>query len=281
MPDLRFLLKVSRPRFWIYVLGPYLIGLAAAVADERELLDWRVVVFAVFFTLPANLLIYGINDIFDYETDKSNPKKEGYETLVTPERRRGLIAAILITSLPFFALVGTLGIQPIIAFVSFLFYSIFYSAPPIRAKAKPFLDSIFNVLYIMPGIFAFAMITRTQPPNAVFIAGGLWTAAMHAYSAIPDIDADRRSGLSTIATVLGSTGTHLFCLATYIGSAVLAFQYIGTNAIWMGSLYAGIILFSMISKDKDSVFRVYRRFPIVNAGVGLAIFWYIAITKFY
>jgi len=280
MPDLRFLLKVSRPRFWIYIFGPYLIGLVAAVADKRELLDWRVFAFGLFFTLPANLLVYGINDIFDYETDKLNPKKEGYEALVIPERRRGLIIATAITSLPFLVIVGTLGIQPIIAFASFLFYSVFYSAPPIRAKTKPFLDSIFNVLYIMPGIFAFAMITGEQPPNAVFIAGGLWTAAMHAYSAIPDIDADREAGLSTIATVLGSTGTHLFCLAAYIGSAVLAFQYFGTSAIWMGLVYVGIILFSMISKDKDSVFRVYRRFPIVNALVGLAIFWYIAIPKF-
>ena len=281
MPDLRFLLKVSRPRFWIYILGPYLIGLVAAVADKRELLDWRVLVFALFFTLPANLLIYGINDIFDYDTDKINPKKDGYETLVTPEGRGGLIAVILITTIPFFVIVGTLGLQPIIAFSSFLFYSIFYSAPPIRAKAKPFLDSIFNVLYIMPGIFAFTMITGIQPPNAVFIAGGLWTAAMHAYSAIPDIEADREARLSTIATVIGPSGTHLFCLAAYVGSTILAFQYLGTISILMGLLYVGIMLFSMISKDKNSVFQIYRRFPIVNAGVGLAIFWYIAISKFY
>ena len=159
MPDIRFLLKVSRPRFWIYIFGPYLIGLVAAVNYKQELLDWRVLVFGLFFTLPANLLIYGINDIFDYETDKLNPKKEGYEALVTPERRGGLIAAILVTNIPFFAVAVTLGVQPMIAFASFLFYSIFYSAPPIRAKAWPFLDSLFNVLYIMPGIFAFAMLT--------------------------------------------------------------------------------------------------------------------------
>ncbi|MBK7934042.1 MAG: prenyltransferase [Acidobacteria bacterium] len=281
MPDLRFLLKASRPRFWIYIFGPYLIGLIAAVADKRELIDWRILVFGLFFTFPANLLIYGINDIFDYETDKLNPKKAGYEALVTPERRGGLIAAIVITTAPFLLIAATLGLQPIIAFGAFLFYSIFYSAPPIRAKAWPFLDSLFNVLYIMPGVFAFAMLTGDQPPNAVFFAGGLWTAAMHAYSAIPDIDADREAKLSTIATVLGSTGTHLFCLAAYIGSAILTYQYLGKSVIWIGLLYVGIMLVSMISKDKDSVFGIYRRFPLVNAGVGFAIFWYLAISKFY
>lgn len=281
MPDFRFLLKVSRPRFWIYIFGPYLIGLVAAVNYKQELLDWRVLVFGLFFTLPANLLIYGINDIFDYETDKLNPKKEGYEALVTPERRGCVITAILITNIPFFAVAASLGVQPMIAFASFLFYSIFYSAPPIRAKAWPFLDSLFNVLYIMPGIFAFAMLTDEQPPNAVFIAGGLWTAAMHAYSAIPDIEADREAKLSTIATVLGTTGTHLFCLAAYIGSAVLAYQYLGKISVVIGLIYVGMMLVSLLGRDKDSVFQIYRRFPLVNAGVGFAIFWYLAISKFY
>ncbi len=281
MPDFRFLLKVSRPRFWIYIFGPYLIGLVAAVNYKQELLDWRVLVFGLFFTFPANLLIYGINDIFDYETDKLNPKKEGYEALVTPERRGRVITAILITNIPFFAVAATLGVQPIIAFASFLFYSIFYSAPPIRAKAWPFLDSLFNVLYIMPGIFAFAMLTGEQPPNAVFIAGGLWTAAMHAYSAIPDIESDRNAKLSTIATVLGTTGTHLFCLAAYIGSAVLAYQYLGKISVVIGLIYVGMMLVSLLGRDKDSVFQIYRRFPLVNAGVGFAIFWYLAISKFY
>ncbi len=281
MPGLRFLLKVSRPRFWIYIFGPYLIGLIAAVADKRELIDWRVLVFGLFFTLPANLLIYGINDIFDYDTDKLNPKKAGYEALVTPERRGGLITAIVITTIPFLVIAATLGLQPIIAFGAFIFYSIFYSAPPIRAKAWPFLDSLFNVLYIMPGVFAFAMLTGDQPPNAVFIAGGLWTAAMHAYSAIPDIESDREAKLSTIATVLGPTGTHLFCLAAYIGSAILAYQYLGIIAVLFGIIYVGMMMISLSGQDKDSVFDVYRRFPLVNAAVGFAIFWYIAISKFY
>ena len=280
MPDLRFLLKVSRPRFWIYIFGPYLIGLVAAVADKQELLDWRVLVFAAYFTLPANLLIYGVNDIFDYETDKLNPKKEGYEALVTPERRNGLIAAILITNIPFIIIIGMLGVQPIIAFASFLFYSIFYSAPPIRAKAWPFLDSLFNVLYIMPGIFAFAMLTGVQPPNVVFIAGGLWTAAMHAYSAIPDIEADREAKISTIATVLGSTGTHLFCLAAYIGSAVLSHQYLGMVSVVLGSVFALTMLASMITRGRDRVFRIYRLFPFINAAAGFVLFWAVALPKF-
>lgn len=42
------------------------------VALER----WRIAIFALYFVIAANIWIYGINDIYDYETDKLNPKKQ-------------------------------------------------------------------------------------------------------------------------------------------------------------------------------------------------------------
>ena len=87
MPYFRFLLKVSRPRFWLYVFGPYLVGLAAGASAREDFLQFKVFAFALYFLLPANLLIYGVNDIFDFETDKLNPKKQDYEILVQPADR--------------------------------------------------------------------------------------------------------------------------------------------------------------------------------------------------
>jgi hypothetical protein len=42
-----------------------------------------------------------------------------------------------------------------LSLLGFLFFGIFYSAPPIRAKEIPFLDSFFNILYVFPGIAAY------------------------------------------------------------------------------------------------------------------------------
>ena len=33
----------------------------------------------VWFLVPYNLLMYGINDVFDYESDLRNPRKGGVE----------------------------------------------------------------------------------------------------------------------------------------------------------------------------------------------------------
>ena len=43
---------------------------------------------------------------------------------------------------------------------------------------------------------------------------------MHAYSAIPDIKADTKAGLDTIATLLGRGWTHAFCIACFAVAAI-------------------------------------------------------------
>ena len=276
MPDIRFLLKVSRPRFWLYVFGPYLIGLAAAASTRNDFIAFDVLYFALYFLFPANLLIYGINDIFDFETDRRNPKKAEYEMLVRPESHRPVAWTIAILNLPFILLAFFFAPQALLSLGGFLFFSIFYSAPPIRAKAAPLLDSAFNILYVFPGAFAYQMLTGLFPPLILFLAAGLWTMAMHAYSAIPDIDADGKAGVRTIAMLLGKNGTLLFCLIAFMVAAVLASSYLGYVSLILAAVYAALICLSWFSKNENGLFSIYQRFPVVNAIVGFALFWFTA-----
>ncbi|MEP6944597.1 MAG: prenyltransferase [Acidobacteriota bacterium] len=286
MPNLRFLLRVSRPRFWFYTLGPFLIGLVSAVADKRELLDWRVFVFILFFTLPANLLIYGINDIFDYETDKLNPKKAGYEILVQPKAHRSLIFWICLLNVPFVLAVCFFSPTALPSLAGFLFFSIFYSAPPVRAKVFPFLDSIFNVLYFFPAAFAYQMLTGSFPPVPVVFAAGLWTMAMHAYSAIPDIKADKEAGLHTIATQLGDSGTHLFCMTCFAISFAIGAMFIPPSSrfapiLGVAALLYLVLIFVSYRNNQEEDLSIYRFFPYLNTASGFLLFWSIAWPKFF
>lgn len=280
MPDLRFLLKVSRPRFWFYVFGPFLVGLVAGASTRNDLLDWRIAIFAIFFLFPANLLIYGVNDIFDYETDKLNEKKAGYELLVKCEQHKQLSVLIAILNLPF--MIAAISLPPAtwISLAGFLFLSVFYSARPIRAKTKPFLDSAFNVLYVMPGLFAYSMVTSEFPPLKVVIAAGCWTAAMHAYSAIPDIEADRQASLNTIATVCGPYATIAICAGLYSAAAILSFEDLGFVSATLGFAYVLLMFASVRSVKTGRLFKLYRAFPLINVAAGFIIFWQIASNKF-
>ena len=278
MLDIRFLIEVSRPRFWLYVFGPYLLGVAAGAGARDDFLRSDVILFGLYFLVPANLLIYGINDIFDFETDRLNPKKAEYEMLVRPESHRKLAWVILLSNLPFIAAAVYLFPRALPALVSFLFFSIFYSAPPIRAKAIPMIDSAFNILYVFPAAFSYQMLTGSFIPPVLFTAAGLWTMAMHAFSAIPDIEADKEAGISTIATLLGRNGTLLFCLAAYLLAAVLTYSFLGYFAMVLGAVYVVMVGISWFSKKEDGIFSIYRRFPLLNALVGFLLFWVVAFN---
>ena len=274
---IRWLIKISRPRFWVYITGPFLIGVVAASPVQ----SWPLIILlGVYFTFPANLLIYGINDIFDYETDKHNPKKVAYETLVKPKEQKQLWRWIAITNAPFLLLLPLLGNNGRWAVAGFLFFGIFYSMPPIRAKVRPLLDSIFNVLYIFPGIVGYAVVSKTLPSLYLCLAAAFWCMAMHAYSAVPDIEADRKAKIDTIATKLGKTGTLLFCLACYGLAAGLTVSVLGQFSIAVGILYGFMMIVTLQAKNAHSVMKLYSLFPYINMGVGMALFlWVLFVLK--
>ena len=57
--------SISRPRFWLYLGGTYLVGYSAGI---QQLTDFSTPIFwlyLLFFLLIANVFLYGINDYAD------------------------------------------------------------------------------------------------------------------------------------------------------------------------------------------------------------------------
>jgi len=272
------IIHISRPRFWIYEAGPYLLGIAGALPVlSLTDIDPRIIIFFIYFLIPANILIYGINDIFDYETDKLNPKKVAYESLVMPQEHKSVWLYVIATTVPFIFALNPKNIPSIIFFAIFIFCATFYSAWPIRAKIRPILDMIFSGShYVATGGFAYALVTGNTPPIFALIAGLVWAMAMHAYSAVPDIDADKNSGLHTVATFLHRTPTLWMCTIFYITSSIIASLYIGISAFVLLIPYLYLMIKS-IRTDDEKLFRLYTYFPKLNALVGMIIFFYIAL----
>ena len=277
--------RTSRPRFWIYVFGPYIVGLIAGTPNPQALLSPLIIAFGAFFLFPANLLIYGVNDAFDYETDIRNAKKEKYETLLHPPERPHLWRVVGWSCLPFLLILPFTSTRCMLAMCGFLFFSLFYSAPPIRAKAQPILDSVFNVLYIFPGAFGYFLAGGANFSLPVFAmlfgAAWLWAMAMHAYSAVPDISADNDARIRTVATCFGFQKTLQLCAFWYFCAAGFAFLTLGYLSVFLGAIYLALMGLSMLQKTESELLRVYRWFPIVNTLCGFVIFWAIAIARFF
>jgi len=206
LEHLSYLLVLSRPRFWLYLAGPVVVGVAVAATTVQELFTPAAVVLFGYFLVPANVLLYGVNDIFDAEVDSTNPKKDDKEARWQGDRP--VAAAVIASGL---LGVGLLVLTPPSAWpwlVGFLFLAIQYSAPPFRFKTTPFLDSVSNGLYILPGIAAYVVVAGSQPPALAVAGAWLWTMGMHTFSAIPDIEPDRTAGIQTTATALGERRTY-------------------------------------------------------------------------
>ncbi len=276
------LLRISRPRFRIYELGPYMIGILAgflASGYSRWQVDgWRIILFWVYFLLPVNIWLYGINDIYDYETDKHNPKKQEYEALVLPSEQPALRKRIIVTTLPFLFILP-LQASVIISFLVFLFFSSQYSAKPLRAKAVPIIDSLVSAWhYIGTAVFSFYLVYANGAiTRSYVIAGAAWAIAMHAYSAVPDIKADKDANLATIATLLGRNTTLVMCLLMYGFATYIAIWFgwyiLGT----LGVIYCGLMGISLFATSDKQLFAIYKIFPWVNTTSGMILFFMILL----
>lgn len=271
------LLKLSRPRFWLYLFGPALLGAAAAVRQDAGRGDLVAILSLLIFTFPANLFLYAVNDIFDIETDRLNPKKQGYEQALDPKTIPQVLRAIILSLVPSIILLLLLPRAAFLSFCLFLFLGIAYSVPPLRLKARPFLDALSNVLYVLPGLVAWYAFGGGAINWYVVLAGSVWCIAMHAYSAVPDIEADRAAKLSTIATTLGKNGTLFLCGLLYFLAAGLASVVWYGFPILAGFIYLALMIRSAQLKTHDGLLAMYRLFPWINAVFGFVIFWWIVL----
>ncbi len=267
---------LSRPRFWMYVLGTFLVGVISSgnlfLYDTTTTL--LLVAFGVFFSVPANVFIYGVNDIYDYQTDIHNAKKIKYESVLPLEKHRDLWKIMVYLLIPFLPLFFIVNISIKLALLLFLFTGLFYSATPIRAKSKPPLDVLFSaIIYVSPSLVGFFITGNTNIEWLAVFGGLVWAFGMQTYSAIPDIEADKKAGVNTLAIMLGKKNSLWFCLVTYVISAFIGFYYVGYISIVFGLVYTAVVLFSMNNNSK--LFKYYTYFPLINAVSGAVLFFYL------
>ena len=223
METLKQLFWSSRPISWINTAYPFGLAYWLATGDTGLTL-W---IGALFFLIPYNLLMYGINDVFDYESDLRNPRKGGIEgALLDPKWHAVTVKAAIWSCVPFVAYLTVIGSSSSTSWLYLtLFAVIAYSAKGLRFKEKPFLDSITSSLHFVgPVIFGLSLaeVDLGQPQILIAIfAFFLWGVASHAFGAVQDVLADREGGIASIATVIGARSTVRVSLAAYVVAASL------------------------------------------------------------
>ncbi|KJL44677.1 prenyltransferase [Microbacterium trichothecenolyticum] len=283
----RQLLIASRPVSWINTAYPFA---AAYVLTTREV-DLTLVVGTLFFLVPYNLAMYGINDVFDYESDLRNPRKGGAHGAVLDRRmHRVTLWASALLCLPFVAYLAVVGSAVSwVVLAASLFFVVFYSAPPLRLKERPFLDSVTSSIHFFsPAVYGIVLAGATWTPAlvALIVAFALWGIASHAYGAVQDVVADREAGIASIATARGARWTVRFSLACYAAAGVAMLA-----TTWPGPLAAVLVVpylvtvwpyRSIADADAAAATTGWRRFLWLNQFSGFAVtlllIWYAILT---
>ena len=223
METLKQLFWSSRPISWINTAYPFGLAYWLATGETGATL-W---IGVLFFLIPYNLLMYGINDVFDYESDLRNPRKGGIEgALLDPKWHSVTVKAAIWSCIPVVIYLTVVGSSSSTSWLYLtLFTVIAYSAKGLRFKEKPFLDSLTSSSHFVgPMIFGLSLaeVNIAQPQILIAISAFLlWGIASHAFGAVQDVLADREGGIASIATVIGARATVRVSLAAYVIAAAL------------------------------------------------------------
>ena len=217
------LIQSSRPISWINTAFPF----AATYVFFTDRIDLTLVIGTLFFLIPYNLLMYGINDVFDYESDLRNPRKGGIEgALLDKSLHKLTIWVSALSCVPFVAYLVWVGnVWASLALAFALFTVLAYSVKGLRFKEKPFLDSLTSAThFVNPMIFAALLVGESLAQPVLWqalIAFTFWGMASHAFGAVQDVRADREGGIASIATVIGARATTRFAFLLYLAAGLL------------------------------------------------------------
>lgn len=228
---------ISRPLFWSWTGLAYLAGLGSFS-------NFNLVAIAelILFLFPLNFLLYGINDVYDRESDKRNPRKGGLQGVVLAEREFVAVKKIsLAVATLFLAIsVSSLNIGHFVLSVLFVAASFIYSHGYFRFKEIPFIDSILSaVIYLLPIAIAYSLHEPIgDVPYKFFILGAPLVGA-HAITALVDSDADKAARMRTTGIFLGERKTIIFSLLTFVVPLLFFYSHhflatiLGINIFWL------------------------------------------------
>jgi 4-hydroxybenzoate polyprenyltransferase len=275
---LKALLHSSRPVSWINTAFPF----AATYVFFTDRFDLTLVLGTLFFLIPYNLLMYGINDVFDYESDLRNPRKGGIEgALLDKSLHKVTIWASVLSCVPFVAYLLVVGNAASGLMLLFAVFTVLaYSVKALRFKERPFLDSLTSAShFVNPMLFAALLVGHNLLEPTLWqswVAFVFWGMASHAFGAVQDVRADREGGISSIATVIGARRTTRFAFALYLAAGVLML-----GVAWPANLaaiaavpYLVILLphLNITDENCESANRGWRRFIWLNFFAGFVVY---------
>ena len=247
-------LQVARPGLWTTQLWFYLLPLGGL----RLLEDWTFWLGAVYVMFPLSFLLYGWNDLADFQTDQLNPRKGNllFGAKLGREELRKLPLRMAMVQLPFWGLLlWAIGPKFLIWIAACLAVNAAYNWPKVGLKGLPLLDVANQAGYLLVFVLSSWVNNAPQLSWPAMLFGALFAMHSHLLNEITDIDPDRAAGRRTTAVVIGVGPTKLI-IATMLAAESLIM------ALYFDSLI--VVLFCGIAAVGFVADYLWRREQVIN-----------------
>lgn len=234
--EIAFVVKAARPGFWVTSIWFYLVPVGG-----RNVLDHAAFWLGLcYVTFPLGLLIYGWNDLVDFEVDRFNPRKGTYlfGARGTPDRLARLPWRIAFVQVPFVILFALLlGPKALAWFAALIVLTALYNCQPFAFKGRPGFDLLNQAGYLLVFVLASWLNQVSQVPWFTFLFGAMFAMHSHLFGQIMDLEPDRRAGRRTLAGVLQAGPAKWLVIAFLAVEAVLIGTWAGDP--WLAAFLAG------------------------------------------
>ena len=239
--DFAFLLQVCRPGLWITTALFYLMPLGHSINFSSA----KFWVGLAYVLIPLGFVLYGVNDIFDVEADRLNPRKGTFlfGSLGRREQLAALRWKIVALQIPFVAaFLFWIGARALLWLATLLVAVSLYNAPRIGFKARPPFDVLMQASYLLVFVLSSWVNGIPQLPWQTFAFGALFAMHSHLFGEVMDIVPDRESGRTTTAVRIGAVRTKLLMAVFLCVEVALVTRYFHDRVIG-GFLTAGAVWF--------------------------------------
>ncbi len=211
-----FYLKVSRPGLWFATIWLYLLP----TSQNENLLYNFTFWYGIFYVcFPLNFLVYGWNDMVDYDTDKLNPRKDSFwfGARGSKEQLQGLwkpIMCIHLLTIPY--ILYSADWKIVLVFTAFFLINWLYNLPKNGLRSKPPLELLCQIGYLLVVPFSILLNNTVQLPWQTYLYLFLFSIQSHLIGEVMDIIPDKKSGRKTTATILGQVRTKLLIIVVVL-----------------------------------------------------------------
>ena len=255
------IIQISRPGLWLVFVWLYLWPTAKR---DHLLCDLKFFLGLLYSTFPLNLLVYGMNDLVDEDTDCKNPRKGNFIFGAKIPKREllnlpGIIALVNLFPLTILTILDNslfylvwLGLAVLV--------NVLYNHPPFQLSRKsPWEIPCMIVGHLLIPLLSCKVNRVPLPGRGSVVFHILLLTRSHLWLEIMDISEDERCGKRTSAVVLGEKWSTILVFGLILAEAFVARLLLASSLLFYFSLFGAGVFALMTGLEQAAHIPVNKK----------------------